>query len=126
MLLFLPGAARGDTVLFFPYQVVEGSAAKDGLWEAYHGLPITRAKPIALSRAGTDFTVKRTFKVTYRKDPEDWSPGAPTMMAGRPRYRQVRYDRDLEIEVCEVVVRADNLPGGFKELRGFVLKEQLR
>lgn len=44
-------------------------------------------------------------------------------MAGRAHYRQTRYDRNLEMEVHEVIVRGDNLPGGFQELKGFILKK---
>jgi hypothetical protein len=54
----------GERTLMFPYQVVEGSAAKDGLWEDHTGKPISRAKPVLLEK-GLKVTQLKTVKVKY-------------------------------------------------------------
>ena len=59
--------APPGTILLYAYQVIEGSAAKDGLWEEEKGLPISRAKPVVVP-AQTSCELLEEHTVVY-KDP---------------------------------------------------------
>ena len=102
---------KGDRALFFPYQEVNGSAAKDGLLEDYKGDPISRAKPVVLSK---------DEKVTFIKSETiEYEKGGPN-------------DRPVTLEVCYVEVESAaliDLKSDKKlpkmKLKGWVLADRL-
>ena len=96
---------KENYILLFPYQVVEGSAAKDGLYQDFKEMKIIRAKPAVFSKREAKIEVIRKFKVIY--------------------------DNGVKINVCEVMVETNTfkmLDGriiSFKKLGGFVLAKRL-
>lgn len=96
---------KGNLILLFPYQVVEGSAAKDGLYRDFKEKKIVRAKPAVFSKKDAKIKVLKRFEVIY--------------------------DDGVKIDVCDVMVETNTfqmLDGrsiGFKKLGGFVLAKRL-
>lgn len=98
---------KGSKILLFPYQVVEGSAAKQGLWEDEHEQPITRAKPVVLPKRGSKVKVLERLSVTYEEEGE-------TLQVSRVE------------ATSDAFTMLDGRPVSFKGLNGFVLSKRLR
>lgn len=96
---------KGDEILLFPYQVVDGSAAKSGLLEDYQEKEITVAKPAVFSKKKSKIVVNKRF--------------------------QAKYPEGVVLDVCEVTVDTnsfkmlDGRPIKFPQLKGFVLGKRL-
>ncbi|HEX9780998.1 MAG TPA: hypothetical protein VGB20_07280 [bacterium] len=100
-----PYPYRGDRVLLFPYQAIEGTAAKEGLWQDAHEEPVTRANPVVFAKRNAKVTLLKRLSVSYG---------------------------NASLEVSRVSVKSDTFtmldgrPVQFKELEGFVLSTRLR
>ena len=94
----------------FPYQVVEGSAAKGGLWEDHSGQPLTRAKPVLLVK-GQKVQVLKKLTVTYT--------AAETK--GPPASLEVAYVR----AEADAFKNHDGRTVPFKSLDGWILLKRL-
>lgn len=94
----------------FTYQVVEGSAAKIGLWEDHSGKTISRAKPVVVPR-GTRATLLKSEKVKYK----------PAETGGHEETLNVLFVR-IESNAFK---ERDGRPISFQRLEGWMLAERL-